>query len=106
MIYKKVVTIAFSIAIVATILSSTVLGSNIALNDQIYDGFFKVIMFLQRYSWPVITLFFIYALYEFYVVGTEVGDHKFKGQRMIVGIAIFTAVFQCLPLIYAFLITP
>ena len=105
MIYKKITTIAFCIAIFATMLSSIVLGNNVTVNDEIYDGFFEVILFLQKYSWPVIILFFIYALYEFYVVGTEVDDHKFKGQRMIVGIAIFTAIFQCLPLLYAFIIT-
>lgn len=104
MIYKKLTTIAFSIAIIATLISSTVLGTSVTANDEIYDSFFNILLFLQKYSWPVIILFFIYALYEFYVVGTEVGDHKFKGQRMIVGIAIFTAIFQCLPLAYAFLI--
>ena len=105
MIYKKITTVAFIIAIVATIISSTVLGTNITSNDEIYDGFFEILLFIQKYSWPVIILFFIYALYEFYIIGTEVPDHKFKGQRMIVGIAIFTAIFQCLPLIYAFIIT-
>ncbi len=104
MIYKKLVMIAMSIAIFATILSSVVLGTSVNSSDQIYDGFFEILLFLQRYSWPVIILFFIYALYEFYVVGTEVVDHKAKGQRMIVGIAIFTAIFQCLPLVYAFMV--
>lgn len=46
---------------------------------------------------------FIYALYKFYVAGSEIIEQKAMGQKLrIVSIAIFMAIVQALPLIYAF----
>ena len=59
---------------------------------------------IQKYSWPFVTLLMIYALYKYYVMGNEVLADKVVGQKMVVGIAIFMVVVQCLPLVYAFFI--
>ncbi len=105
MIYKKATIISIAIAILAGIVSNfTFANSDVIANDQIIDSVMKVLIFIQKYSWPVVTLVFIYALYQFYVIGAEKIEQKILGQRLIIGIAIFTAIVQCLPLIYAFLI--
>jgi hypothetical protein len=102
MVYKKITVIAMAIAIVATMVSNFAFASGFTTENKIYDFTFEVLIFIQKYSWPIVTLVFIYALYQFYVVGSEMLQHKIMGQRMIVGIAIFMAIVQCLPLIYAF----
>jgi hypothetical protein len=104
MVYKKITFFSIIIAIVASIVSSiTFAATDVVANDQIIDSVMKILIFIQKYSWPVITLVFLYALYEFYVIGSEKLEHKIWGQRLIVGIAIFMAIVQCLPLAYAFL---
>jgi hypothetical protein len=103
MVYKKITLIALAIAVVATLVSNFVFATDFTSNDKIYDSVLNILIFIQKYSWPVITLIFIYALYEFYVIGSELLEHKIRGQRFIVGIAIFMAIIQCLPLIYAFM---
>lgn len=105
MVYKKITTIAIAFAIIAALISNFVFAAtDITSNDTIIDSTMQVLIFIQKYSWPVITLVFIYALYKFYVIGSEMLEHKITGQRMIVGIAIFMAIVQTLPLAYAFLI--
>ncbi|MEG0872391.1 MAG: hypothetical protein RSE00_00290 [Clostridia bacterium] len=105
MVYKKITFISIALAIVATIVSSFVFGSSqVTSNDQIIDSTMQILIFIQKYSWPIVTLIFIYALYQFYVIGSEVLEHKILGQRLIVGVAIFMVLIQCLPLMYAFLI--
>jgi len=103
MVYKKITTIALAIAVVATLVSNFVFASDFTTNDKIYDSVLNILIFIQKYSWPVMTLIFIYALYEFYVIGSEMLEHKILGQRLIIGIAIFMAIIQCLPLVYAFI---
>ncbi len=102
MVYKKITVISMIIAIVATVVSNFSFAAGFTSDNKIYDSIFEILIFIQKYSWPVVTLIFIYALYEFYVIGAEMLEHKIKGQRLIVGIAIFMAVVQCLPLVYAF----
>ncbi len=102
--YKKLIIVCFVIAIVASIVSSFVFAETITTEDQIMDGTLKVLIFLQKYSWPVVTLVFIYALYQFYVIGSEVLEHKLLGRRLLIGIAIFMTIIQCLPLAYAFIL--
>lgn len=105
MVYKKTTFIALCFAIIAAVVSNFVFATaSVAVNDKIFDSTMQVLIFIQKYSWPVITLIFIYALYQFYVVGSEFLEHKVLGQKMIVGIAIFMAIVQTLPLIYAFLL--
>jgi len=103
MVYKKITTIAIAIALVATLVSNFVFANEFTSNDKIYDSVLNILIFIQKYSWPIMTLVFIYALYEFYVIGSEMLEHKITGQRLIIGIAIFMAVVQCLPLVYAFI---
>ena len=104
MVYKKITTIAFILAIVFAIMNGFVFASDsaIATNDKIYGTVLNILVKIQKYSWPVVTLIFIYAMYEYYVIGSEMLEHKITGQRLIVGIAIFMALLQSLPLVYAF----
>ena len=105
MVYKKITIVAISFAILFAFLGSFVFGQSIDVttNDVVYDSFLRILVNVQRYSWPVATLGFIYALYEYYVIGSEMLERKMNGQRLIVGIALFMAVLQALPLIYAFI---
>lgn len=103
--YKKIIVVCLVVSIVSAIISNFVFAADEVLtNDQIMDGTMKVLILLQKYSWPVVTLVFIYALYQFYVIGSEVLEHKILGRRLLIGIAIFMVIIQCLPLMYAFLI--
>lgn len=102
MIYKKSTIIAIISAFAFAIISNiTFAATGVSSNDQIIDGTLQVLIFIQKYSWPVLTLLFIFALYKFYIAGTEVLDSKVVGQRLIVSIAIFMVIVQALPLIYA-----
>ena len=105
MVYKKTTFIALAFAIIAAFVSNFVFASaSVAVNDKIFDSTMHVLIFIQKYSWPIMTLIFIYALYQFYVIGSEMLEHRILGQKMIVGCAIFMAIIQTLPLIYAFLL--
>ena len=104
MAYKKFIISAVVIAIIAATVSGVVFGTtDIKTNDKIMDKTLDILIFIQKYSWPVVTLVFIYALYEFYVAGAEILESKILGQRLIIGIAVFMAIIQCLPLFYAFM---
>ena len=103
MVYKKITITAIIIAIMAALISNfTFAATDITANDKIIDSTLNILIFIQKYSWPVVTLIFIYALYQFYVAGAEILESKILGQRLIVGIAIFMVIIQCLPLFYAF----
>ena len=52
----------------------------------------------------LLSFIMIYALYKYYVIGSEVIAEKIIGQQLVVGISIFMVVVQCLPLVYAFFI--
>lgn len=105
MVYKKLTSIAIMTSIIMACVSSFVFGSNeVQANDQIIDGTMRILILIQKYSWPVVTLVFIYALYKYYVIGSEMVEHKITGQRLIIGIAIFMVIVQALPLVYAFLV--
>ena len=79
-------------------------ASTTVTNDVVLDGALKILVMIQKYSWPFVTLFMIYALYKYYVIGSEVIAEKIMGQQLVVGISIFMVVVQCLPLVYAFFI--
>lgn len=103
--YKKVITLSIIFAIVFAIMNEIVFAASTAVTgDGILDGALKVLVMIQKYSWPFATLLMIYALYKYYVMGNEVLADKVVGQKMVVGIAIFMVVVQCLPLVYAFFI--
>ena len=40
-------------------------------------------------------------MYQYYVVGSEAFEQKVSGQKLIVGLSMFMAIIQCLPLVYA-----
>lgn len=105
MVYKKITLTSIIVAIFAAVISSFVFGAaEVATNDKIYDTVMEVLIFVQKYSWPIITIIFIFALYKFYIAGSEYIEEKVLGQNLIVGISIFMAIIQALPLIYAFFI--
>lgn len=105
MVYKKLTIFTIIISIVAAFTCNFVFANNTAItNDKIIDSTLQILIFLQKYSWPIITLVFVYALYKFYVMGSEYVEQKLIGQRMIIGISIFMVLIQCLPLAYAFVI--
>ncbi len=110
MVYKKITLVALVLSVLAAFTCNFVLGVSvdeslaIGTPDFVMDKTLNILITIQRYSWPVVTLIFIYALYQFYVIGSEVLEHKILGQRLIVGISIFMVIIQCLPLMYAFII--
>ena len=103
--YKKVITLSLIFAVVFAIVNEFVFAASTAVTgDGILDGALKVLVMIQKYSWPVVTLLMVWSLYKYYIMGNEVLAEKVVGQRMVVGIAIFMVVVQCLPLVYAFFI--
>jgi hypothetical protein len=92
MAYKKVITSSLIVAIVLAFVNEFVFAAT------------NILVMIQKYSWPFVTLCMIFALYKYYVTGSEVISEKVKGQQMVVGISIFMVVVQCLPLVYAFFI--
>lgn len=105
MVYKKLTIITIIISIVAAITCNFVLAdSSVLMNDQVYDSVLNILIMIQKYSWPVVTLVFIFAMYQYYVTGSELVENKMLGQRLIVGLSIFMVIIQCLPLFYAFVL--
>lgn len=102
---KKVMTSSIIISILLAFVNELVFAAeNIITNDKVLDGALNLLVMIQKYSWPFVTLFMIFALYKYYVKGSEVLADKIKGQQMVIGISIFMVIVQCLPLIYAFII--
>ncbi|MEG1142077.1 MAG: hypothetical protein RSE41_06495 [Clostridia bacterium] len=103
MVYKKVAIVSISIAVIAAFICNFTFATDVTINDKVYDSILNILISIQKYSWPLITLMLIFALYKFYVLGAEVLEQKMAGQTMIMGITIFMAIIQCLPLFYAFI---
>lgn len=107
MVYNNLMKVCFSIAFIMLIISNVVFATTSVGtigDDQIYTTVMRVLLRIQKYSWPVAILVLIYALYQYYVIGSEAFEHKVAGQRLVMGISIFMAIIQCLPLLYAFVI--
>lgn len=104
MVYNKVVKVCLVIAFTAMIASTTLFATtNIDhKTDKIHDTVMIILKNIQKYSWPIAVLILVYALYQFYVVGSEAFEQKVSGQKLIVGLSCFMAIIQCLPLLYAF----
>lgn len=103
--YKKVITSSIFVAMLLAFVDELVFAaSNTVTNDVVLDGALNVLVMIQKYSWPFATLAMIYALYKYYVIGSEVVADKMTGQQLVVGISVFMVVVQCLPLVYAFFI--
>lgn len=107
MVYTKLMKVCVCIALFMLVVSNvlfatTSLGTN---NDEVYSGIMKVLLKIQKYSWPVAVIIFIYAIYQYYIIGSEAFEYKVSGQRLILGLSVFMAMLQSLPLLYAFIIT-
>lgn len=106
MVYKKIMITCFVIAITMICLSTVVFATTDIgkTDDKIYTGVMDILLNIQKYSWPVAIIVLVYAMYKYYVIGSEAFEQKVSGQKMIVGVSIFMAIIQTLPLIYAFVI--
>lgn len=104
MVYNRVVKVCVVIAFVAVIASTTIFAATEVdqKSDKVQNGVMVILKNIQKYSWPVAVLVLVYALYQYYVVGSEAFEQKVSGQKLIVGLSVFMAIIQCLPLIYAF----
>lgn len=105
MAFKKTIILSVIGALVAFTMTSVVFAAGVPNSgDQIVDGILEILNLIQKYSWPVAVLFFVFGLYRFYILGAEQLAHKIVGQRMVVGTAVFLVIAQWLPLLYAFII--
>lgn len=103
MVYNKVMKVCIWVAVIALIASTAVFATtDIAVKDnELIGGTMKVLKYIQTYSWPAAVIVLVYALYQYYVVGSEAFEQKVSGQKLIVGLSVFMAIIQCLPLVYA-----
>ena len=105
MVYNKIMKVCLWIAVIGLI-ASTVVFANTDLSvkeNKIVGGVMTTLKYIQTYSWPIAVIILVYALYQYYVVGSEAFEHKVSGQKLIVGLSVFMAIIQCLPLAYAIL---
>lgn len=103
MVYNKVMKVCLWIAVIGLVTSTVVFATtDIAAKDnEIIGGVMNVLKYVQKYSWPIAVIVLVYALYKYYVVGSEAFEQKVSGQKLIVGLSVFMAIIQCLPLVYA-----
>ncbi len=103
MVYNKVMKVCLWIAVIGLIASTAVFAvSDIdQKTNQIVGGVMTALKYIQTYSWPIAVIVLVYALYQYYVVGSEAFEQKVSGQKLIVGLSVFMAIIQCLPLVYA-----
>lgn len=103
MVYNKVMRVCLTIAVLALVASSVVFATtDIATkSNELIGGTMTVLKNIQIYSWPVAVIVLVYAMYQYYVVGSEAFEQKVSGQKLIVGLSVFMAIIQCLPLVYA-----
>ena len=82
--YKKVITSSILVAFVVAIVNELVFAAeNIVTQDVILDGVLNILVLIQKYSWPFVTLLMIYALYKYYVIGSEVLADKIKVNKWL-----------------------
>ena len=103
MVYNKVMKVCVWIAVIALVASTAVFATtDLGTSDnQIVGGVMNILQKVQLYSWPIAIIIMVYALYQYYVVGSEAFEQKVSGQKLIVGLSVFMAIIQCLPLVYA-----
>lgn len=103
MVYNKVMKVCLWIAVIGLIASTAVFATtNIAQKEDAIAGtVMTTLKYVQTYSWPVAVVILVYGLYQYYVVGSEAFEQKVSGQKLIVGLSVFMAIIQCLPLVYA-----
>lgn len=103
MVYNKVMKTCIWIAVIALVASTIVFANTdvTVKENELIGGVMKVLEKIQLYSWPAAVIVLVYALYQYYVVGSEAFEQKVSGQKLIVGLSVFMAIIQCLPLVYA-----
>lgn len=103
MVYNKVMKVCIWIAIIGLVTSSVAFAvTDVGTKDSaIIGGVMTALKKIQTYSWPIAVIVLVYALYQYYVVGSEAFEQKVSGQKLIVGLSVFMAIIQCLPLVYA-----
>lgn len=103
MVYNKVMKVCIWIAIIGLVASTAVFATtDLAQKDsKIVGTVMEALKYVQTYSWPIAVIVLVYALYQYYVVGSEAFEQKVSGQKLIVGLSVFMAIIQCLPLVYA-----
>lgn len=103
MVYSKAMKVCLWIAVIAAICSTTLFATtDVAIKEnQIVGSAMTILKYVQTYSWPVAVVVLVYALYQYYVVGSEAFESKVNGQKLIIGLSVFMAIIQCLPLAYA-----
>lgn len=104
MIYNKLMKICIVISVIAFFASGILFATTTVTqkDDVVIDNIMKILIKIQNYSWPIMLVILVYALYQYYVIGSEAFEYKVNGQKMIMGISVFMTVIQCLPLLYAF----
>lgn len=104
MIYNKLMKICIAISVIAFFASGILFATTTVTqkDDVVIDNIMKILIKIQNYSWPIMLVILVYALYQYYVIGSEAFEYKVNGQKMIMGISVFMTVIQCLPLLYAF----
>lgn len=103
MVYNKVMKVCLWIAVIALVASTAVFATtDLDVKDsQLIGGVMSALKYVQTYSWPIAVIVLVYAMYQYYVVGSEAFEQKVSGQKLIVGLSVFMAIIQCLPLVYA-----
>lgn len=104
MVYDKLMKVCLALSVIVFAFSSFLFAATdiSSKDDKVIDGIMVVLINIQKYSWPVAILILLYALYQYYVVGSEAFEHKVNGQNLIMGTSVLMAIVQCLPLLYAF----
>lgn len=103
MVYSKVMRVCIAIAIIMLVTTTVVFAqTDIDIKDNmIAGGAMTILKAIQKYSWPVAVVVLVFAMYQYYVVGSEAFENKVSGQKLIVGLSVFMAIIQSLPLAYA-----
>lgn len=104
MVYSKMMKVCIAISVIMFVVSTAVFATTDIeqKNDEVIDIIMEVLIKVQNYSWPIAVIIFLYALYQYFVVGSEAFEYKVNGQKLIVGLSVFMTILQTAPLIYAF----
>ena len=103
MVYNKVMRVCLWIAVIGLIASTAVFATTdvATKSNELIGGVMTILKNIQLYSWPIAVIVLVYAMYKYYVIGSEAFEQKVSGQKLIVGLSVFMAIIQCLPLAYA-----
>ena len=78
MVYNKVMKVCLWIAVIGLVATTAVFATtNLeAKESELVGGVMTVLKYIQTYSWPVAVIVLVYALYQYYVVGSEAFEQK------------------------------